>query len=319
MINKLCIIKTLSTDPYHNLALEQYLAESLQDGQCILYLWQNDNTVVIGYNQNPYNECDLEAMERDHVHLARRKTGGGAVYHDLGNLNFTFICRSADFDEKKQTEIILETLNCLGIRAEKSGRNDLLIEGRKFSGHAYSHHNGTSCHHGTLMVDVDMDRLSGYLHVSRLKLNDKHVKSVRSRVINLREEKSDLTIAQLKEALKEAFEKFHGLSAQILEETDLDGVRISELEKSFSDRDYLYGRQKNLPLVKENRFPWGTVRIEYELDGDIIRDLEIYSDSLFTDHLSDMPRLFRGKRLSELIVSEEYRGIDEDIIALLKG
>ncbi|MBR0138276.1 MAG: lipoate--protein ligase [Erysipelotrichaceae bacterium] len=320
MISKLFIIETKSTDPYHNLALEKYLFDELKDGECYLYLWQNANTVVIGYNQNPYNECDLEAMEKDRVQLARRLSGGGAVYHDLGNVNFTFICRSADFDEKKQTSIILNALNSLGIEAEKSGRNDLLLEGRKFSGHAYYHHNRTSYHHGTLMLDVNMEKLQKYLNVSKLKLNDKHVKSVRSRVINLREIKSGLMIADLNDAMKKAFEGFYGIKPSVIDEASLDQEKLEELREHFADEQYLLGKQKHLPLVKEDRFPWGTVRIEYELDSDLIRDIDIYSDCLHVDHLSEIPKLIKGHRLAELdglFDDEEFSQIDEDIRKLL--
>ena len=134
---KLRVFVSESLDVYYNQAIEKYFLDRIEDDEVILYLWQNDKTIVIGANQDAYGECDIEKLEKDGGHLARRITGGGAVYHDKGNLNFTFITPKALYDLSKQEEVILKALDCLGIRAAKTGRNDLVIDGRKFSGHAY--------------------------------------------------------------------------------------------------------------------------------------------------------------------------------------
>ena len=320
MISKLYVLITDNTDPYHNLALEKYLFDHPEPDSCLLYLWQNENTVVIGYNQNPYNECDLDAMGKDQVRLVRRLSGGGAVYHDLGNLNFTFICPRRDFDEQKQSAIILDALNSLGIKAEKSGRNDLLAEGRKFSGHAYYHHGNTSYHHGTLMVEVDSEKMSRYLNVSLLKLNDKHVRSVKSRVVNLRELKPDLQMSDLRQALITAFSNSYGLKVSFLRESDLDEKEISRLTGFFSNEQFIYGENRHLPSVREKRFSWGLVRIEYELEDDILKDVIVYSDSLHSDYLASLPALLKGKETNQLkavLNDPEYREVNRDIISLL--
>ena len=160
MIKRLSIFEGVSFDPHYNLAVEQYLLETVAEDQCILYLWQNENTVVIGRNQNPWKECKTTLLSQEGGHLARRLSGGGAVFHDLGNLNFTFLLPQADYDLDKQLDVIQTAVSSLGISTERSGRNDVLAEGRKFSGNAFYKNGNQAYHHGTLLVNADMDKLS---------------------------------------------------------------------------------------------------------------------------------------------------------------
>ena len=171
-------IVTDCTDPYINLATEEYLTFNAKEQEIILFLWQNAHTVVIGRNQNPWKECRVEAIKKDDCRLARRISGGGAVYHDLGNLNFTFIAREGLYDIAKQTDVILKACRLLGIDAEKNGRNDLTIDGMKFSGHAYFQSGSYCYHHGTIMMDVRTEDMAKYLNVSKAKLKSKGVDSV---------------------------------------------------------------------------------------------------------------------------------------------
>ena len=166
MISTLKQITTDCTDPYRNLAAEKLLTRDVREGECILFLWQNRRTVVIGRNQNAWEECRVRQLEEDGGHLARRLSGGGAVYHDLGNLNFTFAVRKNDYDPEKQSDVIRRAAEKLGIAAERTGRNDLEAGGRKFSGSAYYETRGRCFHHGTVMMDVDTDALAAYLTVS---------------------------------------------------------------------------------------------------------------------------------------------------------
>jgi len=159
MIRKLLYLCTDNTDPYHNLALEQYLTDTVPADTCILYLWQNRHTVVIGRNQNAWQECRTALLEQDGGKLSRRLSGGGAVYHDMGNLNFTFSLPKAEYDLHRQQRVIVEACRSLGIEASFSGRNDILAAGRKFSGNSFYHHNGCSFHNGTLLVAVDLANL----------------------------------------------------------------------------------------------------------------------------------------------------------------
>ena len=175
MISAIKTIRTDGTVPYDNLALEEFLTLHAREGECILFLWQNLNTVVIGRNQNAWEECRVRTFRESGGYLARRLSGGGAVYHDLGNLNFSFAVRKPDYDTARQSEVILRAVRMLGIPAERTGRNDFEAEGRKFSGNAFYEQKGCCCHHGTLMMQVNLDRLEQVLTVPSAKLRSRGV------------------------------------------------------------------------------------------------------------------------------------------------
>ena len=193
MINRLSYFISSSTNPYLNLAVEEYLLETVKPNQLILYLWQNERTVVIGKNQNAWKECRFQSSKPTAGILLVVSRGGGAVFHDLGNLNFTFLIPSSDYDLSKQMSVILEAVRSLGIDAQKSGRNDVTVDGKKFSGNAFCQKGGNSYHHGTLMLRVDTQKVARYLNVSEKKLRSKGVSSVTSRVCNLCDFIPDLT------------------------------------------------------------------------------------------------------------------------------
>ncbi len=314
---RLSILETDSVYPFHNQSLEEYLFETVSEDEIILYLWQNRRTVVIGKNQNAYRECDIRKLEEDHGFLARRTSGGGAVYHDLGNLNFTFLSHEKHYDLQKQNEVILKALNGLGIEASLSGRNDLLTEGRKFSGHAYRHQNGKAYHHGTLMVDVNREDLERYLQVSPLKYQDRSVSSVRSRVVDLKEIRPDLTIGILKEKLFRAFEEVYRKDAAFLSEKDTDEQRIQALEERFKDPSWRYGKDRKHSRHLEKRFPWGTVSVGYDLkDGKII-DPEIHSDALDTELIERIREKIADTDL-ETLLKETLTQEERDILEMFR-
>ena len=216
MIKHLYTYSGNGTDPYRNLALEQYLTEHVADDACILYLWQNQNTVVIGRNQNAWQECRTGLLEQEGGTLARRLSGGGAVFHDMGNLNFTFSVSTENYDLSRQQRVILEACRLLGIQAELSGRNDLLAQGRKFSGNSFYNHGGRSFHNGTLLIDADMTKMGRYLSPSPAKIASKGVASVASRVVNLRELCPGLTVAGMTSAMVQSVEQApQGLTVHI--------------------------------------------------------------------------------------------------------
>lgn len=297
---KLNYTETTCTNPYINLATEEYLTFRAKEEEVTLYLWQNANTVVIGRNQNPWRECKVEAMKEGGCHLARRLSGGGAVYHDLGNLNFTFIAREDAYDVSKQTEVILEAVRLLGINAEKTGRNDLTIDGMKFSGHAYYRSQGYCYHHGTIMVHVDPKPLGDYLSVSRAKLRSKGVSSVRSRITNLIDHRADLSIDAIKAALLEAFGRVYGETPVpfAIPEQGCDPA-LDELIARYSSEEWRYGDKIPFDVEISERLDCGGVDIELKLTGAEIKHCAIFTDALETDIFRALGDRITGTRYTK--------------------
>lgn len=304
MIERISVMEADGTSPYRNIAAEECLLHDVTPGQCILYLWQNQRTVVIGRNQNAYDECDVTALEADGGHLARRLSGGGAVYHDLGNLNFTFLAPTADLDVGSQTETILRAVRKVGVDAERTGRNDLTARGRKFSGHAYYHTGDRSYHHGTLMVTVDTGSLSRYLRVSPLKLRDKGVRSVRSRVCNLSDLVPDLSVRALAGALREAFEEVYGGHAEELLVADIGKDRLEAATARFASRAWLDKGGRPFGTSHEARFDWGTARLELAETGGSITRAALWTDGLDADELDAVPRALVGVSVEATCIAE---------------
>jgi lipoate-protein ligase A len=293
VISRIHSIETAETNPYRNIALEALLLRRLNAGSCILYLWQNRRTVVIGRNQNAWKECRVEALESSGGFLARRLSGGGAVYHDGGNLNFTFIMGKEDYDSEKQNTVILQALRAAGIEARSSGRNDMEIEGRKFSGHAYYLVEKNVYHHGTLLVNSSLDEAAKYLSVSAGKIRAKGVESVRKRIINLCELKSGLTIDELKVLLKKSFEEVYGLKPQALCPESFEGEELDALEKQFAAPEWKYGRNPPFSFESSRRFPWGGVEIRLDIRENRVSEAAVYSDAMDEEFILKLQVLFR--------------------------
>lgn len=321
MIRKLSVCSGDGFDPHRNLAVEEVLLESVEAGQCILYLWQNENTVVIGKNQNPWKECVPDLLTKEGGTLARRLSGGGAVFHDLGNLNFTFLMRREDEDLDRQLAVIQEAVSSLGIRAERSGRNDVLAQGRKFSGNAFYRTAKQAYHHGTLLVNADMTRLSRYLTPSKAKLQSKGVDSVRSRVVNLRELNPDITVELLKSALRDAFSKVYGLPAEELSLASLDRDRIEALTERNGRWEWLYGRKMPFTMECEERFPWGGVQIQMQIEHGIIQNARIWSDAMDAFLIPELEKRLSGCPFTKDALKARLTGggSAEDVRNLLLG
>lgn len=296
MPNKLYIYQGRGVDPYENLAIERFLLENRPEGSCILYLWQNKNTVVIGRNQNPWKECRTTLLVQEGGKLSRRLSGGGAVFHDLGNLNFTFLTSAEDYDLDKQLRVIQTACGSLGIPAERSGRNDVLAQGRKFSGNAFYQNRKNAYHHGTLMVDVDMDKLHRYLSPPKAKLEAKGVDSVRSRVINLRELAPTLTCDGLRQAMTDAFEAVYGLSA---EPFGLDGNAksiIKALRQENAAWEWLYGPSLPFTFSCESHFSWGNLQLQLRAEAGLVQSVKVYTDAMDWQLASIIEKALTGCR-----------------------
>lgn len=271
-----------SFDPKFNLSIEEWLMEHSDPNDVILFLWQNENTIVIGRNQNPYKECDIKKLKEDGVHLIRRLSGGGAVYHDHGNLNFTFIAADSNYDIKHNMNIILNGISKFGIRGYFNGRNDLMVQERKFSGNAFVNENGMNCHHGTVLVDVDLDKLSRYLTVSPLKLQSKGIDSVKSRVVNLRDISREITVEKLKNALIASFNELYKTEAKmiILNEKTID---VTAYLEKYSSWEWNYSESPDFTIAIEEKFDWGIIEIYIEYSDGKIKNCKVYSDTLFPE------------------------------------
>lgn len=327
MISTIKYIITSETDPYKNLALEEYLLKQVKEEEVILYLWQNERTVVIGKNQNPWKECKLAELEEDGGNLVRRLSGGGAVFHDLGNLNFTFLTTKDNYNVERQLEVILRAVNKLGIPAERSGRNDITVEGKKFSGNAF-YSDGVHCyHHGTILIKVDMSKLSHYLNVSRDKLVSKGVESVRARVTNLTEYLPQLNIDQMRKELVKAYGEVYELAPEELKEDDLDILKLEKLENKFSSWEWILGRRMEFNYSLDRRFSWGNIDLEFVVDCGRIINCKAYSDALETEYCDKLTDALTGcsfssaammEALNALIVTPEEIAMHGDVVALLQ-
>lgn len=275
------IIHGDSHDPWHNLAVEALLFEGLQPDEVIFYLWQNQNTVVIGRHQNAWRECRVKLLEDEGGKLARRSTGGGAVFHDLGNLNFTFIVPRAYYDVHRQLDVIRRAVARFGIDTAFTGRNDLVIAdgGAKFSGNAFKFSDAVGMHHGTVLVDVDMDKLGRYLVPGKDKLRAKGIESVRSRVCNLRTLCGEITVPALTVALSDAFEAAYGPSERLSVDA-LDRMRLGELEALYASWDFRLGKALPFDATLSHRFDWGGVTLELSLRHGVIERAQVWSDAM---------------------------------------
>ncbi len=313
MSNNTRIIHTSSSDPWWNLAVEEYLLERVEPGQCILYLWQNENTVVIGKNQNPWRECRAQLLESEGGKLARRLSGGGAVFHDIGNINFTFIASKEMYDLDKQLGVILDAVRALGIPAEKSGRNDLTADGRKFSGNAFCFRKDSFYHHGTVLVSADFDKLSKYLQVSAEKMNSKGVQSVQSRVVNLSELRQELTVSDVSDALITAFRAAYESTAQVeycIKDGSESQKALEELYSKYSSWKWRYGEAPSFDTEISRKFPWGEVQIGFTLEKGIVSKAGIYSDALDEAYIAGLSGIFDSCPFNSRLLAQRLREQD---------
>jgi len=303
---KCYIVNGDNNSVYYNLAIEQTMAESLEKDSAVLFLWQNSKTVVIGRHQNPYRECNLSRMQEDDITLARRPSGGGAVYHDINNLNFTFIYRKEDYNLACNFQIIIDALKSLGINAELSGRNDILCEEKKFSGNAFYSTKTATVHHGTIMIGVDMAGIMNYLNVSKLKLQSKGVKSVASRVVNLKAIREDIDVIMVREAISKTFLKQHNKTEAYA--FDVNASRANEIECELKAPDYLLGKKHNFCNEVSFRFSLGEVVVCKDENNEI----QISSDLLKTELIDYAKNSF--KKNGQIEISDIFSDEEKDLL-----
>ncbi|MDC7237805.1 MAG: lipoate--protein ligase [Sphaerochaetaceae bacterium] len=313
-IKRIKYYESKSFNPYINLSFEEKLMSELKQGELIFYIWQNQNTVVIGKNQSAKAQCNLELMKKDYISLARRSSGGGAVYHDLGNLNFTFISSNDEFNIKKNLQVIKQALLEFGIEATFSGRNDLLVDGYKISGQAYLKTKDVSLHHGTLLVDVNLDNLSKYLRVDEDKLKNHGVKSHTQRVKNISQFNNQVTVEKIITQLKKSVTDVFNCPLSVCDITENDLCN-----KYFSDQ-WLY----RIDIVGERiskRFDYGLLDINLKIINKIIVDVQINSDLMDVNIIEQIKENLINKKFNYTLLGSinlSDRIIEADLIQMLK-
>jgi lipoate-protein ligase A len=296
------LIISNQTNPYLNIAVENYLLSQPSDGDIIMYLWQNRRTVVIGQNQNPYSECNVAQLEADGGFLMRRRTGGGAVFHDLGNLNFSFVVPYEMYDTTRQFAVLQRAVESYGLDTEISGRNDVLCQGRKFSGNAFAKGRQQRLHHGTILIRTDVEQLQRYLKVKPAKLQKHGVASVQSRVVNLSELVPEITAQNIIPNLIQAFEAEYGSPLQTIDfDTLATRSEVQELSAEFASPEWKYGRWQQFEAQRSAQFDWGEVEVDVQVDEavGIIRSVAIASDSLFPEAIAQAERLLTAASIHE--------------------
>ena len=323
------IVLSESNDPWFNLALEEYLFSNIHEDTILMYLWQNNDTIVIGSNQNPWKECDLDKVETDGVKLVRRLSGGGAVFHDKGNLNFTFIANNALYDQKRQMKVILEAVNSFGFSAAFSGRNDLLIDGKKFSGNAYFYGENSSFHHGTLLVNADLTHLSKYLTPSNHKIISKGIKSVSSRVMNLASIEKNITIEEMQQRLIMSFQKEYGecLDIKSYSSENFSNPKLANLYEKYSSWQWTFGESPSFEVHFEKGYPWGEFWLGLNLVDGHIDEVKVITDTLVLSFVQKLKNALKGisydypaieSSLLSIAVTKEEEPLFTDILILLK-
>lgn len=280
-------------DGWLNLARDGYFLENNKKGDVILYFYVNKNAVIIGRNQNAWKECSIANMDADGVQLVRRHSGGGAVFHDNGNLNFSFITDEKHYDLNRQMRVILNAVSKLGLKAELSGRNDITVDGKKFSGNAFSLAKGNRSHHGTILVNADLTKLSNYLCVSKEKMRSKGIDSVRARVCNLCELSSGLTVEAMRRLVIESFIEEYGAASEYV----FDGTALAEVEERrerLASWEWRFGKTPQFDFETDKRFSFGDTQIYFNLRDGVIRETKVYSDCLDTELTTEIENALKG-------------------------
>ena len=317
---KLQFVVSDQTNPYWNIAVENYLLSLPETEVVTLYLWKNRRTVVIGQNQNPFSECNVEALEADGGYLMRRKTGGGAVYHDDGNINFSFVVPKALYDQTRQFRVIQRAVADFGIVAELSGRNDILTEGRKFSGNAFSKGKYQDLHHGTILIKGNMEDLQRYLKPKPAKLQKHGVASVRSRVVNLSELNPEITSESIVPHLRKAFESEYSEHSEYSEFSEIiKHPEVCALYEEFASDEWRYGRWRTFTAQRSGQFDWGGVEVALTVDEarGVITDVQMASDALDLAALDEARNMLTGASTS--VAPQSDKPILKDIFSLVYG
>ncbi|RIW35334.1 lipoate--protein ligase [Bacillus salacetis] len=318
------------TDPRINLAIEEYALKNLDINEDYLLFYINQPSIIIGKNQNTIEEINTGYVEAQNLHVVRRLSGGGAVYHDLGNLNFSFITKDdgeSFHNFQKFTEPVIKALKKLGVNAELSGRNDIEAEGRKISGNAQFSTKGRMFSHGTLLFDSEIENVVSALKVRKDKIESKGIKSIRSRVANISEFLTEkITITEFRSMLLRYIFDENEVEEYVL--TEEDWKNINELsEQRYQNWDWNYGKSPKFNLQHSHRFPVGSIDIRLEVNKGIIENCKIYGDFFGVGDVSEIENKLTGLKYEKAEVQHALEGVEiqhyfgnvtkEDIVNLI--
>ncbi|MFS5526298.1 lipoate--protein ligase [Streptococcus agalactiae] len=304
-------IVNTSNDPAYNVALEAYAFQKLTDIDEIFILWINEPAIIIGRHQNTIQEINKEFIDKNGIHVVRRLSGGGAVYHDLNNLNYTIISNNTQegaFDFHTFSKPVIDTLAKLGVKAEFTGRNDLEINGQKFAGNAQAYYKGRMMHHGCLLFDVDMSVLGQALKVSKDKIESKGIKSVRARVTNIVDHLSDkITVQEFSDAiLAQMKEEYPEMDEYVLSDAELSEIQAMR-DNQFATWDWTYGKAPEYTIERGVRYPAGKITTYANVENSTIKSVKIFGDFFGVKPVDDIEKMLEGVRY-------DYK----DVLAALK-
>ncbi|MFD3034005.1 lipoate--protein ligase, partial [Streptococcus agalactiae] len=291
--------------------LEAYAFQKLTDIDEIFILWINEPAIIIGRHQNTIQEINKEFIDKNGIHVVRRLSGGGAVYHDLNNLNYTIISNNTQegaFDFQTFSKPVIDTLAKLGVKAEFTGRNDLEINGQKFAGNAQAYYKGRMMHHGCLLFDVDMSVLGQALKVSKDKIESKGIKSVRARVTNIVDHLSDkITVQEFSDAiLAQMKEEYPEMDEYVLSDAELSEIQAMR-DNQFATWDWTYGKAPEYTIERGVRYPAGKITTYANVENSTIKSVKIFGDFFGVKPVDDIEKMLEGVRY-------DYK----DVLAALK-
>lgn len=307
-------IKNDSNNPYYNLALEEYALKNLDLGDDILILWINEPTVVVGRNQNTIEEINSKYIKDNNINVVRRMSGGGAVYHDYGNVNYTFITDSEGDSAnnfRKFTQPVINYLETIGVKAEFSGRNDITVDNKKVSGTAQYYHKNRMLHHGAILFHTDLNVLKNALNVKLEKIESKGIKSVRSRVANIYDYlPNKMSAMEFKEGLSEfILNASKGNKEYILTEEDIANINKLKEEK-YNTWEWNYGESPNFDLQKSKRYPGGSIDIRLNVQNGVIKECKIFGDFFGKNNITELEDKLKGVNFKEDSVRELLNSVN---------
>ncbi len=313
-------IDNRSVDPHYNLALEEYVLTNCKPGETYFLLWQNEPSIIIGKHQNTVEEINSTYVRDNNIHVVRRLSGGGAVYHDLGNLNFTFIVGSGKngmFDFRKFTYPIVNMLQKYNVNAQVSGRNDLTIEDKKFSGNSQYIKNDRLLHHGTLLFDSNLDDVQEALFVSDDKIVSKGIKSVRSRVTNILEHMHNkITIGEFRDRLAD-YVKEQDESWEYCSLSEEDMIEIKKLAASkYNTWEWNYGESPRFNYKNSKRFEGGKLEVLLDIKDGIVASCKFYGDFFSKENLPELEASVIGQKYEKEEISKILNSFNREEIIM---